>query len=60
MPKLVATIVVDGENIAGEMLCQVHGLVRKKRKLTMIDYEGPVTDAPVDIADAVLSLLGDA
>jgi len=54
MMKLIITIIVDGENMMGEPLCQVRGFVRDE-KYKELKYDGPVTSAK-DVAEAVMSL----
>jgi hypothetical protein len=53
--KLVVTIVVDGENIMGNPVCEMHGIVLLGKKVEHLEYSGPVVAIP-EVAAALKGL----
>ena len=48
--KLVVTIVVDGENIMGNALCEMHGIALLGKKVERLEYSGPIVAIPEVVA----------
>jgi len=57
--ELVLTIVVRGENIMGDALCQMHGVLTNGKSAKRIEYSGPVHSAK-DVADAIADLFKES
>ena len=56
--KLVLTIVVEGENMMGQPLCQMNGVVVKGKTSRFIEYSGPVQSIDA-VAAAIESIFID-
>lgn len=55
--RLVLTIVIEGENIMGQPLCEMNGVVVKGKTSKPIEYSGPVEsiDAVVEAIESMFS-----
>ena len=57
--KAIIIIVVSGNNIMGDALCTMEGMVRQKgKKVRNLSYQGPVTSA-LDVADAISEIFAE-
>lgn len=55
MKKVIITIVVKGENVMGQPLAQMNGVLLIGRKCQQISYNGPVTSCE-EVVQAIQSL----
>jgi hypothetical protein len=53
--KLVVTIVIEGENIMGQPLCDMQGILLTGKKVEDLKYGGPVTSAH-NVAEALKAI----
>ena len=53
------TIVIEGENIMGQPLCKMNGVVVKGKTSRFIEYSGPVESIDA-VAEAVESMFSAA